>query len=144
MTPNLSPETLQDTLLEVDPAPMAMTLPAGSVIFAYAGTIWITQEGLRDDVILRPGERFAVRNRALIVISAVRDDNAKVWVAGPEGAAMSEDDLFALLRKSALRQRAAAIEHAIHSVRDRLSHALTSAAAAARRALEPSYRVHGH
>ena len=39
--------------LAVDASPTPLRLPKGSAIFAYRGDLWITQEGMRDDWILR-------------------------------------------------------------------------------------------
>ena len=39
--------------LAVDASPTPLRLPKGSAIFAYQGDLWITQEGVRDDWILR-------------------------------------------------------------------------------------------
>lgn len=76
------------TLLPVHDDPMPLRLPVGSTIFAYRGEVWITQEGMYDDVILAPGERFDVRSRALILASATKD-HANIYIAHPKDAGRS-------------------------------------------------------
>jgi hypothetical protein len=71
--------------IAVDANPMPLRLPKGSAICAYRGEVWITQEGMLDDVILGPGERFDVKGRELILASATRG-NAFVFVVGPTHA----------------------------------------------------------
>ncbi len=69
--------------LAVDASPTPLRLPKGSAIFAYRGDLWITQEGMRDDWILRPGERFDVKGRGLILVSATRRGSAQLFVVPP-------------------------------------------------------------
>jgi hypothetical protein len=69
--------------LEVDASPTPLRLPNGSALFAYQGDLWITQEGMRDDWILRPGERFDVKGRGLILVSATRRGIAHLVVVPP-------------------------------------------------------------
>jgi len=71
------------TPLSIDASPTPLRLPKGSAIFAYRGDAWITQEGMRDDLILRPGDRFDVRGRGLILVSATRRDSAQLVLAPP-------------------------------------------------------------
>ena len=59
----------QATMFTVDGNPMPLCLPIGSAIFVYLGQVWITQEGMHEDVVLGPGERFDVRSGALILAS---------------------------------------------------------------------------
>lgn len=98
-------EDHRSTLLDVDANPVPLRLPIGSAIFAYSGEVWITQEGMQEDVILAAGERFDVRSRASIVASATKSP-ARVYVACPADAAASiDEDLFALLHRRARRLR---------------------------------------
>ena len=71
------------TMFTVAGNPMPLSLPIGSAIFVYLGQVWITQEGMREDVILRPGERFTVRSGALIVASAIEVLRASTWRTRP-------------------------------------------------------------
>ena len=72
--------------LTVDASPTQLRLPKGSAILASRGDLWITQEGMRDDVILRPGDRFNVKGRGLILVSATRRGSAQFIVAPPARA----------------------------------------------------------
>jgi hypothetical protein len=72
MNPDLSIHPAVGATLEVDAAPIALRLPAGSAVFTVRGEAWITQERMADDVILGAGQRFDVPSRELLVISATR------------------------------------------------------------------------
>jgi hypothetical protein len=129
--------------LAVDAKPMPLRLPKGSAIFAYRGEIWITQEGMFDDVILAPGERFDVKNRELILATATQG-SAYLVVAEPLRAAECSDrDLFAFLRRGARRLRREQFDEAVSAAR-RLLSGLADAPAHVRRRLAPSGRVPGH
>jgi hypothetical protein len=129
--------------LAVDAKPMPLRLPKGSAIFAYRSEIWITQEGMFDDVILAPGERFDVRSRELILATATRG-SAYLVVATPLRAAECPDrDLFAFLRRGARRLRDEQFDAAVSAAR-RLLSGLADAPAQVRRWLAPSRRVPGH
>ena len=129
--------------LGVDAKPMPLRLPKGSAIFAYRGEIWITQEGMFDDVILAPGERFDVKNRELILATATQG-SAYLVVAEPLRAAECSDrDLFAFLRSGARRLRREQFEAAVSAAR-RLLSGPADAPAHVRRRLAPSGRVPGH
>ena len=69
MNPNTLAEDQTSTLLTVDARPVWLRLPVGSAIFVYSGEVWITQEGMHEDVVLGPGERFDVHSGALILAS---------------------------------------------------------------------------
>jgi hypothetical protein len=97
MNPNTLAEDQTCTLLTVDANPISLRLPIGSAIFTLSGEVWITQEGMQDDVVLGPGQRFDVHSRASIVASATKEP-ASVYVACPADAFASvDDDLLALL-----------------------------------------------
>ena len=74
--------------LAVDASPTQLRLPKGSAILASRGDLWITQEGMRDDFILRPGDRFNVKGRGLILVSATRRGSAQLVVAPPARAGL--------------------------------------------------------
>lgn len=104
------------TLLPVHDEPTPLRLPVGSVIFAYRGEVWITQEGMYDDVILAPGDRFDVRSRALILASATRG-HANLYVAHPaDTAGSSTGDLFDHLRARARRLRDERLNQALRTI----------------------------
>jgi len=46
---------------------------AGGTISAQAGTVWINEENSRRDVLLRPGQSFRLRRRALAIVEAWTD-----------------------------------------------------------------------
>jgi hypothetical protein len=103
--------------LAVDANPMPLRLPKGSAIFAYRGEIWITQEGMFDDVILAPGERFDVKSRELILATATQG-SAYLVVAEPLRASTRSDrDLFASLRRGARRLRDEQFDAAVSAAR---------------------------
>lgn len=62
----------QSRILEIDKAqPLSVHLPVGSAVRCIAGQVWLTQEGLLDDVVLAAGEEFVVRGGGLIVMSGL-------------------------------------------------------------------------
>jgi len=91
--------------LNLDATPVSLRLPAGAAVFALRGTVWLTQERLRDDIILAPGDRFDLRRSAPIVVSAV-DQTATLVVAPPAAAhAHAQRDVYEFSRANALRLR---------------------------------------
>ncbi len=59
-------------LLEVDQIrPLSVRVPVGSAVHCIAGRVWLTQEGLLDDIVLAAGEKFVVRQKGLIVMNAI-------------------------------------------------------------------------
>jgi len=136
-----STETLQPGSYDVDSTPMAFQLPAGSSIVAYSGMIWLTQEGLLDDFVLRAGGRFKVGNARRLVISAWRG-RAKMQIIAPAAATLGDE--IDKARERAKRLRAEAIQDAFTTVRASLLRAITTTAAAIQRAFEPARRAAGH
>ncbi len=53
--------------------PIAFHASPGSSVYAIDGLLWLTQEGLIDDVVLAPGGRFDVRQTGLIVVSGMEE-----------------------------------------------------------------------
>jgi Protein of unknown function (DUF2917) len=49
---------------------------AGVAITAHGGVVWVTEQGSRRDVLLKPGERFTLGSPGLAVVEAL--DNASV------------------------------------------------------------------
>ena len=114
MNPNTLAHDDTGSLLTVDANPVRLRLPIGSAIFVFSGEVWITQEGLRDDVVLGRGERFDVKSRELILASGLRG-NARIYAASPIDISASVDsDLFALLRLRARRLRAEYVDRVAH------------------------------
>src|SRR5688572_27162494 len=62
--------------------PLSVRLPIGGVVYAISGQLWITQEGLHDDIILEPGGRFGIERKGLVVIGAT-SGAATAYLAAP-------------------------------------------------------------
>lgn len=62
--------------------PLSVRLPVGAVVYAISGQLWITLEGLYDDVILEAGERFGIERKGLLVIGAT-SPAAVMYLAAP-------------------------------------------------------------
>jgi len=59
-------------LLEIDqPRPLSVRVPVGSAVHCITGRVWLTQEGLPDDVVLAAGEKFVTRQKGLILMNAI-------------------------------------------------------------------------
>ncbi|MGH6624672.1 MAG: DUF2917 domain-containing protein [Burkholderiaceae bacterium] len=137
-------DTLDGSLLDITAESVPLHAPIGSAIFAHRGTVWITQESLLDDVILQPGERFIVRSRALILVSAT-NGSAKVLVASPlDAPASKEGDVYALVRGRARRLRTEALGEVTQAAHAWLSRHAAHAVATVRHAIESLRRVPGH
>lgn len=142
MNRNTLAEDLTSTLLSVDARPIPLRLPIGSAIFAYSGEVWITQEGMHDDVILGPGERFDVHSRELILASATKRRAATVYVACPPEATEHVDmDVYALLRQRARRLRAEELNEIARAISGQLSRGLAGVFAQLRAMLAPFKRA---
>jgi hypothetical protein len=121
MNAHIRAADLGSTLIEVDATPLALTLPAGAALFALRGEVWLTQEGSIEDLFLVPGQRFDVRSRAPIVVSATGQP-AELYVAQPADAgAVETADLHDFLRASALRLRRDEIDRLTASVAQRVT-----------------------
>ena len=130
------------TLLNVDARPMSLRLPIGSAIFAYSGEVWITQEGMHEDVFLGPGERFDVHSRALILASATKRRAATIYVAcGSEATERADVDVYGLLRQRARRMRAEELNEIAGAISGQLSRGLAGVFAQLRAMLAPFKRV---
>lgn len=141
MFPIPSTPTLRLGMHDIGSEPLAFHLPTGSAIVAYSGTIWLTQEGLLDDVILRAGGRFTVRNSRRIVVSAWRG-RARMRVAAPATADIG--DQIDRARNKAKRLRAEAFDHAFAAADHWLSRAIANAGTALQRAFAPARRAASH
>jgi hypothetical protein len=76
--------------------PLAFHVLPGSAVYAVDGLLWVTQEGLMDDVVLKPGQRFDVRHEGLIVATAV-EEPARVYIAADDTPAR---DMMAITTES--------------------------------------------
>ena len=96
-----------DVTLSLDELPVPLQLPVGAAIFALRGKVWITQERLRDDVVLAAGERFDVKGTELILASAIKGSATIHVVAAAEARHSGEREVHAFLRARAVQLRAA-------------------------------------
>ena len=104
------------TTLHVDQTPLSLRLPAGAAIFTVRGEVWITQERMLDDIVLKPGERFDVPNREQLVISATRGE-ADLFIARPAAARQHPvDSVHDFVRCRAARLRREEIAHVADTV----------------------------
>ena len=129
-----------DVTLSLDEAPLPMQLPAGAAIFALRGKVWITQERLRDDVVLAAGERFDVKGSELILASAIRGSALVHVVPAAEARANRELGIHDFMRARAVRLRLEAAEQ----VMDRLGNGIATWIARGRGLLTARTRVLGH
>ncbi|HQR56024.1 MAG TPA: DUF2917 domain-containing protein [Burkholderiaceae bacterium] len=102
-----------DVTLSLDDTPLPMHLPAGAAIFALRGKVWITQERLRDDVVLAAGERFDVTSTELILASAISGSALVHVVPVAEARVNREHDIHDFMRARAVKLRREAVEHAV-------------------------------
>ena len=49
---------------------------AGSTVRALEGSVWITEENMRRDVVREPGNTYRLRNRGLAILHALGGDAA--------------------------------------------------------------------
>jgi len=85
------------TLIELMPdRPLAVRLTPGAKVGVAAGTVWLTQEGMLEDVVLTAGGEFVVPAKGMQVLGAV-EGTALVRIADIHAQARA-------LRRDALRQ----------------------------------------
>lgn len=75
-------------LVPLDEAPRTIELPAGSAVFLVRGEVWLTEDGQREDVILRAGMRYDVRGSGPLVLSATASP-AELFFVPPAQARLS-------------------------------------------------------
>ena len=103
-----------DVTLSLDDTPLPMQLPVGAAIFALRGKVWITQERLRDDVVLAAGERFDVKGTELILASAISGSALVHVVSAAEARVNREQEILDFMRARAARLRRVAAEHVVN------------------------------
>ena len=103
-----------DVTLSLDDTPLPMQLPAGAAIFAVRGKVWITQERLRDDVVLAAGERFDVKGTELILASAISGSALVHVVPAAEARVNREQEILDFMRARAARLRRDAADHVVN------------------------------
>lgn len=129
-----------DVTLSLDDAPLPLRLPAGAAIFALRGSTWITQERLRDDIVLTRGERFDVKGTELILASAIKG-SATIHVVPPaEARTNGEREIHDFLRERAERMRA----EEVHSFAIHLGSSIAAWVARARGLMTAQPRALGH
>jgi hypothetical protein len=129
-----------DVTLSLDEAPLPMQLPVGAAIFALRGKVWITQERLRDDVVLAAGERFDVKGTELILASAIKGSATIHVVPAAEARVNREHAIHDFMRVRASRLRREAAEQVV----DRLGNGIATLIARGRGLLTARPRVLGH
>lgn len=139
MKPSLEDLDLASMLYRVDGDGLALRPPVGAALFVARGEVWLTQDGLREDLILRAGERFDVRRPGMVVVSATHGA-ADVYLARAADARVEgAQDLYDFLRATAARLRDEElvrlahalqrgwmqlrhwVEHSLHALRPRLT-----------------------
>ena len=87
---------------------LSLSLPPGSRVRAHSGTVWLTQEGLVEDVMLAPGENFEVKRQGLIVVNSIVEPGS-VCIEAPHEPAVSgvilTPELVAAIEAKARRLR---------------------------------------
>lgn len=129
-----------DVTLSLDDTPLPMQLPAGAAIFAVRGKVWITQERLRDDVVLAAGERFDVKGTELILASAISGSALVHVVPAAEARVNREQEILDFMRARAARLRRDAADHVVN----RLWSSIATWIARGRGLLTARPRVLGH
>jgi len=129
-----------DVTLSLDDTPLPMQLPAGAAIFAVRGKVWITQERLRDDVVLAAGERFDVKGTELILASAISGSALVHVVPAAEARVNREQEILDFMRARAARLRRDAADHVVN----RLWSSIATWIARGRGLLTTRPRVLGH
>jgi hypothetical protein len=129
-----------DVTLSLDDTPLPMQLPAGAAIFVLRGKVWITQERLRDDIVLAAGERFDVKGTELILASAISGSAIVHVVPAAEARVNHEHGIHDFMRARAARLRREAAEHVVN----RLWSSIATWIARGRGLLTARPRVLGH
>jgi len=94
-----------DATFSLDATPLELRLRPGAVVFAVRGEVWITQERMQDDIVIAAGERFDVRSREPLLLSAIKE-SAVVLVVAPAGAAIASGrDVYDVMRARAKQLR---------------------------------------
>ena len=134
-------ETLDaDVTLSMGDAPLPLHLPVGAAIFALRGEVWITQERLRDDIVLARGERFDVKGTGLILASAIKDSATMHVVPPAEARIDGQRDIHDFLCARAERLRT----EGVHSFASHLGSRIARWASRARGLITARPRALGH
>jgi hypothetical protein len=60
----------------------------GARVHCRGGSVWVTQEGDRRDVVLEPGDSLVIERDGMAVVSALRDASVEVQAAPAGGGAL--------------------------------------------------------
>ena len=76
----------------------------GRTIRSVEAALWLTQEGMIEDVFLTPGECYRIDTKGRVVVAAL-GDRARFVVSPPMGSAMTRfaDRMLGLWRRSPTR-----------------------------------------
>ena len=76
----------------------------GRTIRSVEVALWLTQEGMIEDVFLTPGECYRIETKGRVVMAAL-GDRARFALSPPVGSAMTRfaDHMFGLWRRSPAR-----------------------------------------
>jgi Protein of unknown function (DUF2917) len=95
--------------MDIDFGPSTLSLPRDSLVairhalgigvICLRGSLWITQEGRGEDIVLGAGESFRISDRSLILVMALRPSELRVI----EPHASEGEPLDRLLQRFALR-----------------------------------------
>ena len=114
-----------DATFSLDATPLKLRLSPGAAVFAVRGQVWITQERMADDIVLVAGQRFDVRGREPLLLSAIKE-SAVVLVVAPEEARISSGrDLYDVMRARAAQLRRDELTHLTHAIQDGIAMLLT-------------------
>ena len=61
---------------------LSLHLPGGATVSALSGIVWLTQDGMSQDVLLAPGERYEVQKKGHLVLNAL-GRSASVYIELP-------------------------------------------------------------
>ncbi len=114
-----------DATFSLDAAPLELRLRPGAAVFAVRGEVWITQERRHDDIVLAAGERFDVRSREPLLLSAIKE-SAVVFVVVPAEARITRGrDLYDVMRARAAQLRRDELTRLAQIVKDGIAMLVT-------------------
>ena len=106
---------------------LSLHLPRGATVCAVSGTVWLTQDGLIEDVLLAPGERYEVAKKGHVVLNALAG-SASVYIELPAAARAPEisltPGLVSAIEAKARRLRQEEISRLLKRAGERLARAV--------------------
>lgn len=128
------------TTFSLDATPLELQLPRGAAVFAVRGHVWITQERMPDDIVLTAGERFDVRSREPLLLSAFKERAVVLVVPPAEARSTSGRDFYDVMRARAAQLRRDELTYLGNVVR----HGIASLVTRTRGLFAARVRVAGH